>query len=174
MGTTTDSTSTDDLETWQSQARGRIVVKKRGEYGVEVEEMVAGGRKLVISTADRRMNQERAASMDLDVFSNGMLAPVKLGASAGEFEQNANHLTESDMVELVKSHHKTFAKRLEEISNPVVVGKLLEIARREDVTLSRIESLEARADELDPNPTVKIKSHAPDERQASTFAPART
>ncbi len=173
MGTT-DSTSTDDLETWQSQARGRIVVKKRGEYGVEVEEMVTGGRKLIISTADRRMNQERAASTDLDVFSNGMLTPLRMGSSAGEFEQNANHLTEDDMVALVKSHHKTFAKRLEEISNPVVVGRLLEIAKAQDVNVSRIDSLKARADELDPNPTIKIESHAPDERQANSLSVQRT
>ncbi len=171
---TSENASTDDLETWQSQARGRIVVKKRGEYGVEVEEMIPGGRTLHITHADRRMNQERAASSDLDVFSNGMLAPIRLGGSADEFEQNANHLTESDMVALVKTHPKTFDKRLSEITNPVVIERLLEIAKAEDCTVKRVEALEAALDAVNPNPTVKIQSHAPDERQSSMFQVSKT
>lgn len=168
MGTTANTSTDDGLETWQNQAKGRVVVKKRGEYGVEVEDMVAGGRKLHISTADRRMNQERAANEQLDPFTNGML--VMLGDRPEEFAQNANQLTESDMVDLVKAHPKTFAKKLGEITNPIVIGKLLEIAKAADVSVSRVESLEARLDEVDPNPTVKIKSHAPDERQSNAFA----
>lgn len=158
-----------ELELWKSNAAGRVVVRKMGQYGVETEEMVEGFRTLHISEADRKLNQERAASDDLDVFKNGMLSPIRLGDSAAEFADNPNHLTESDMRELVKAHPKTFAKRISEITNPVLIGRLLEVAREEDCTMSRLELLQARMEDVDPVKTVKIQSHAPDERQSSTI-----
>lgn len=164
----------DDFEVWKNQAAGRVVVKKRGEYGVEVDEMVNGGKTLHISKADRRMNQERAASPALDVFTNGMLAPLEVGDSAAEFTQNANLLTEDDMRALVRSHPKTFEKKLGEISNQVVVNRLLQIAREEDCTVRRVEAIEARLEAVSPINTVKIQSHAPDERAAGTFVVSKT
>lgn len=157
------------FETWKNQGAGNVVVKKRGEYGVEKDEMVRGGKTLHISEADRRMNQERAAAESLDVFTNGMLAPLKVGDSAAEFAENSNLLTEDEMRTLVRGHAKTFAKKLGEISNPIVVERLLQIAKEEDSTIGRVESIQARLDEVDPVKTVKIESHAPDERQANSF-----
>lgn len=157
------------FETWKNQGLGKVVVKRHGEYGVEKDEIVRGGKTLHITAADRRMNQERAANASLDVFTNGMLTPVRVGSAAEEFEGNANLLTEDDMRALVKSHPKTFAKKLGEITNPVVVGKLLEIAREEDCTVGRVETIEARLDDVNPINTVKIQTHAPDERQAASF-----
>lgn len=150
------------LEVWKNNAAGRVVVRKMGQYGVETEEMVEGFRTFHISPADRKLNQERAASDKLDVFKNGMLAPVKIGDAAEEFASNPNLMTESDMRALVKSHPKTFEKRLSELENPVVVKRLMEIARDEDCTVKRVEAIQARMDEVDPNLTVKIQSHAPD------------
>jgi hypothetical protein len=159
----------EELETWKNQARGNVVVKKRGEYGIEVDEMVRGGKALHITTADRKMNQERAASSDLDVFTNGMLAPVKVGEAAAEFAQNPNLMTEDDMVKLVTAHPKTFDKRLAEITNPVIVSRILEIANEQDCSIKRVEAIQARLEDTSPINTVKIQSHAPDERAVTTF-----
>lgn len=165
---------TDIFETWKNQGAGNVVVKKRGEYGIEQDEMIRGGKTLHISKADRRMNQERAASTSLDVFTNGMLAPIQLGDSAEEFSGNPNLLTEDDMRALVRAHPKTFDKKLDEISNPVVVSRLLQIAREEDCTVRRVETIEARLEEVNPINTVKIQSHAPNERQAGAFTVTKT
>lgn len=158
-------------EVWQSQAPGRIVVKKRGEYGVEVEEMVHGvGRKLHITDADRRMNQERAASDTLDVFQNGMLAPLSVGSKAEEFAANPNLLTEDDMIALVGAHPKTFEKKLAGITNPLVVERILEIAKDQDVTVKREAAIKAHLEEIIPIKTNKVESHKPDDRAQTTFA----
>lgn len=164
----------EDLELWKNNGAGNIVVVKRGEYGVITDEMVQGGRTLHITKTDRKMNQERAANANLDVFQNGAMAPIKLGDSAAEFAQNPNLLTETDMRALVKSHPKTFEKRLEDITNPVVVAKILEIAREEDCTVRRVEAIEARLEDVNPINTVKIKSHAPDERDVGIFSVSKT
>lgn len=167
-------TEQDVLETWKNQSAGRVVVRKRGEYGVEIDEMVNGGKVLHITSADRRMNQERTAAPAFDVFTNGMLAPIRVGDAAAEFKQNANLLTEDDMRGLVRGHHKTFEKKLGEISNPVVVSRLLQIAREEDVSVTKVERIEARLEEVNPINTVKIESHAPDERAAAEFSVTTT
>lgn len=164
----------EELETWQSNIKGRVVVSRRGEYGVERDEMVPGGKKLHITPSDRRMNQERAATPELDVFSNGMLVPIQIGEAASEFASNPNLLTEDDIREIVKGHPKTFEKRLSEIKNLSIVEKMLDIAKEEDCTVKRVEAIQARQDELSPINTVKIQSVAPDERQTTAFTPSVT
>jgi hypothetical protein len=166
--------SNETLETWKNQSAGRVVVRKRGEFGVETDEMVSGGKVLHIAATDRRMNQERAATEELDVFTNGMLTPMKLGDSAEEFASNPNLLTEGDMRTIVRSHPKTFEKRLREISNPVVVSKLLEVAREEDCTIKRIESIQAQLEAVSPINTVKIQTHGTNDRETQSFAVTTT
>lgn len=162
----TDQGTPSPLETWKNNAAGTVVVRKRGQYGVEVEEVVGGGKIVHISAEDRRMNQESAALPSLDVFANGMLHPVKVGSAAEEFAGNSNLMTEENMRDLVKSHPKTFDKRLSEISNPVVVTRLLEIARDEDCTVKRVEAIQARLEDVNPINTIKIHSHAPADANA--------
>lgn len=148
----------EDLETWKSNIPGRVVVSKRGEYGVEKDEMIQGGKTLHITASDRRMNQERAATPDMDVFTNGMLVPLRVGDSAEEFASNPNLISEDDMRALVKIHPTTFKKRLEEIKNPVVIAKIREIAEEEDVSLKRMETIEERMAELETVRVIKTKS----------------
>lgn len=168
------ATDSDVLEHWKNQGEATVVVKKRGEYGIEQDEVIRGGKPLHITRADRRMNQERAAAENLDVFTNGMLAPIRVGDSAAEFAQNSNLLTEDDMRGLVRAHPKTFDKKLTEISNPIVVARLLQIAREEDCTIKRVENIEARLEEVNPVRTTKIKSTAPAEASGAAFPVVRT
>lgn len=153
-------------ELWRNNGQALIVVKKHGEYGVILKEQVQGGRALHITPGDRRLNQEAAAIPEQDVFTNGMLTPVRLldGAEdAREFAENPNLMTESDMVSLVKGNVRVFEKRLGEITNPVVVKRLMEVAREQDVTIKKLEAVQARLEEVQAVPTIKTESHAPED-----------
>lgn len=153
-----------DLESWKNIGAGRIVVKRFGVApGMLIEEMVGPGKVVQLTPRERRLNQERAANSGLDVFTNGMLTPVHLietEADAKELASNANVLSETDMHSLVKAHAKTFDKKLGDITNPIILRRLLEIAREQDCTIKRVESIEARLKAVVPD-TIERVTHAP-------------
>lgn len=159
-------------ELWKNNGEATVVIKKRGEYGLEIEEMITGMKALHITPADRRMNQEAAAMPALDVFSNGMLTPVRLiegEADLAEMAENPNLMTEEDMLALVKSHPKTFEKKITEITNPVVVKRLISMAHEEDCTVKRVESLQARLEEVTEVSTNKHETRMAEDGPHDSF-----
>lgn len=95
-----------------------------------------------------------------DVFTNGMLIPVRLidPEDEAEFAANPNLMTEDDMRSLVKGHAGTFAKRLKEVTNVLLVKRWIEIAKDSDASFKRIEALEGRLNQLRPAAAVHSAS----------------
>lgn len=163
-------------ELWKNSGEATVVIKKRGEYGIEIEETVTGMKSLHITPADRRMNQEAAAMPALDVFSNGMLTPVRLIEGEADLEEMANNpnlLTEDDMRTLVKAHPKTFEKRIGEITNPVLIKRLVDLAHEEDCTVKRVEALNARLGEVTEVETIKHETRLMEEPPHDSFKAVR-
>lgn len=156
-------TSTSELEMWENPGNSRVVVAKLDARGQRRSEMVNGGRKFHITPLERRMNQEMAYNETLDVFKNGTLRPVRLiegTEDANEIASNPNHLSDSDMVELLKGHHKTFEKRLSEIKNPGTVERLLELSQSKDIdaSTSRVQMIRDRIVEMDPATVEEVQA----------------
>lgn len=160
----------EEVEAWKNNGKGHVVVKKRGEYGTEIEERVQGGKLLQITRQDRRLNQEAAASPELDPFENGMLAPVRLVDSQDikSLGEKPNLISESRMHELVHADAADFAKVLSGMTNEVVVARLLEVAREENVSIQRVEAIQSRYEDVQPILTNKHTSHAPDRQTSLT------
>lgn len=149
--------STDDtMELWENATQASAVVKKTGSDGVPRSERVEGGRRLHITPRDRKINQEICASEDNDVFRNGMLVPVRLinDEDKEEFANNPNVMTEEEMAKLAKGHAGSFANRLAEVSNVILVRRWLEVAKESDASFKRVQALEGRLAQLKPSGSV--------------------
>lgn len=143
-----------DLELWRNVSAGRVVLKRFNQRGELTDVMVGGGKTFDLSPKERRINQEMAATEGLDVFSNGMLSPVRLIESEEDtaaIVSNPNLMAESEMAEIFSVHHKTFEKRLSEISNPVTLSRLLEVAGEVDAGVSKVNAVQARLHEVAPS-----------------------
>lgn len=143
-----------ELESWMNSTPGRVWVNKFDARGNLAAEIIASGRTFHLSPQERRVNQEMAASEELDVFSNGTLQPVRLlegDESDVEIASKPNHLSDSDIKDLVKAHHKTLEKRLEQISNPSALERVLEAALEVDASVSTVERIKSRMREVAPS-----------------------
>ena len=137
-------------EIWKNSTMSQVVIQRTAANGIR-HEIITGGRSFSISPEDRRMNQNLAASDTLDVFANGMLHPVKLDEDTEpEVVENPNHISDEQLPGFFKLHYRTFEKRINEISNPIVLQRLLEIGSTHDATVRQMEMVKARHDVLLP------------------------
>jgi hypothetical protein len=155
--------SEQEYETWQ--ANGRIVLYKTNRLGSTDAVLVNRGRRIQLTEQERIMNQDRVADEKQDPFANGTLSPVRLPDSSKESAQaivdNPNTMSEEDMVKILDGHHKTFEKKLAEISSPYVVRRMLAIAQSDDVdiTVKRVEAIETRLRDLTVDTDIPVVEH---------------
>lgn len=145
----------DEMETWK--ANGRVVLKRYNRLGA-METVLLNTNKTINLTAEERMlNQDDVYEEQMDPFANGTLSAVRLPESSKESTQaivdNPNTMTEEELVETLKGHHKTFEKKLGEISSPYVVKRMVAMAQADEedelgVSVKRMEQLESRLQEL--------------------------
>lgn len=145
-----------DVETWENTSRGRVQIRRFNDLGRERVELISGGRKFHLTPRDRRLNQEMCADPSMDMFTNGLLRPVRLiegDEEAEKFISNPNHLSENEMTDLIHLHYKKFDEKLSEITNTLTVERILEIAEREETgaTVRTVKKLQERMAELDPS-----------------------
>lgn len=145
----------DDKETWKNAGAGEIWIKVTDPVTRRVKHQpVRAGNKVLISTRDRQINQDDAASPDKDFFTNGTLTPVRLIDTAEDYQEiasNPNLLSEDDMQEILKMRSiAKFRERLGEITNTIALNRMQEMAESEEVnvTLAHSKALKARIQEL--------------------------
>lgn len=154
--------SASEFESWKNSTPGRVVLKKYTQRGDLGDEMIAGGKVFHISPKERRINQEMAATPELDMFQNGFLTPVRLietEEDAKEIASNPNLMSETEMADLFKGHWKTFESRVSEVSNLNTLNRLLEVASTVDAKVRQVEVIRARIEEISPEDHVEI-AHA--------------
>lgn len=146
----------EEQEVWENPGKGRVAIKKYDVNGRERVDLIGGGRKFSITPRERKLNQELVAVEHLDVFTNGTLRPVRLlegDEDAKVIASNPNHLSESDMADLLKAHWKVFDERVEKINNVGTLERLLEVAQDETVgaTVRAVAKLHERLSALRPS-----------------------
>lgn len=145
----------DLYETWRNESAGSVLIHRVGRIAGELKgELIHGHQTFHITPAERRMNEETFAEPSFNFFTNGTFTPVKLIESAEDFEKfkgNPNHLGEADMREFFKGKaSKAFKDRIDSISNPIALARLLEVAKEEDATVGQVEYVKSRLNEISP------------------------
>lgn len=154
-------------EEWQNVSRGTALVNKFDKTGHEVvQEVLKPGRKAIISAEERRLlNQNRTADPSLDIFTNGILAPISLAEDSDDLQDNPNHMTESDMRQVFGiRNHLQFRAALAEISSIPALQRMLFLADSDDggedslnPTVKQRENIVNRLNELLDNPVSVVE-----------------
>ena len=144
-----------EYELWENASQSIIVLRKSDSLGRMTEEKVPGGRNVQITPGERRHNQEQCASVALDVFSNGMMRPVRLidaETDSAELQANVNAMSDTAMRDLFKTPLRAFTTKVNEIGNPIALQHLLSLAQEESVeaTVKKVEAITARLNEVRP------------------------
>ena len=142
-------------EVWQNMSKGRVSVLKLDRNGDTRHELIRGGQKFNITSEERQLNMDRAASDELDVFKNGFLTPVRLLEDSDDYTEiaaNPNLLGESELEAMFDLHWKQFQAKVEDISNMLTLQRLLEIAESDDVnvTVKQHQTIKSRIAEISP------------------------
>jgi hypothetical protein len=151
-----------EVEIWRNTTAGMTFVTRIGEYGKNETELVYSGRTFSLTPAERRLNQHRSASRDLDLFTNGTFQPVSLVDGEPDNErltQNPNTFSDEDIQDLLVLRGEAFQERINAVTSQAVLSRILDLARepRYEATLAQYEALKLRQmalrGELDDAPT---------------------
>lgn len=166
------------LETWRNITRGRVVLQKYNSQGHLIDELIGGERQFHVTPAERRLNQERCANEELDPFANGTFAPVRLidgEEDAKALADNPNVMSDSAMDDLFSAKGATpaFIERVNSISNPVTLNRMLAVANERDASVKQVDAIRARLEQVSPLLAVEVTATgavktAPPERRGVT------
>lgn len=143
------------FEHWKNATNGLVVVKKTDERNrFTGAESVRPGGTLVLTTEERRAIEARCVDESCNIFRNGVLMLTSSDSDvAEELGENPNVFTSDEFQGFFKLHHKSFDKRLGEISNVILIDRLLEAAEAGEsgATVLQVKKLKARREELEPS-----------------------
>ena len=90
-----------NIEVWKNVTKGMRWFTRFNVQGAETDGRVQGGRTFTLTPFERQVNQEKAATNELDLFRNGTFILVR-GANDTVKEEIAspNSLTQSDLSDL--------------------------------------------------------------------------
>lgn len=138
-----------DLETWRNVTRGRVVIKRVGEYGKPYDQMVEAGRTVQLTPRERRVNEDAVARDEYNPFTNGTLIPERLVDGDADNERltvNPNKITDDEAKQIFRLRGERFTDRIEAIDSLPVVERLLELVEepRLQVTVAQNQVLKIR------------------------------
>lgn len=150
-----------DKETWSNAGAGEVWILTFDHSGKVKQIPIRSGGKAVITVEERKLNQDRAASVEKDFFMNGSLTPIRLVDTAEDYHEissNPNLLSEDDMLDLFKLKGPAFRARLADVTNVIALRRMLDIAKSDDaatnVTMTQFKILESRITDLSSGPPV--------------------
>jgi hypothetical protein len=143
-----------EVERWKNQSPTTAFVLKYDRYHEITSETVSSGRECTLSKEEREINQERAATNELDIFKNGILTPIKIidPDDEKEFAANPNLMSGDELADLLKLSKKAFEAKIAVMTNIYPLQRLKDIAQKDDtrVTAGVLAALDARIAELKP------------------------
>lgn len=149
-----------DKESWKNLSHQPAVVPSVNFRGETSQAIIQPGAVFKVSVEERQMYQAKAAyDESLDKFMNGTFEPVKLIETAEDYAEIADspeRHSEDDLKALLKGQTTTVRKRLAEISNPVTVKRLIELAEEMDLSQSKMDALNEHYSEMTAVPNEPI------------------
>ncbi len=92
----------DKVEVWKNVAKGMRWYTRFDIAGRETDGKVNGGRTFTLTPFERQINQEKAATSDLDLFRNGNFVLVRKASDTNEEEiRSSSSLTQTEIEALV-------------------------------------------------------------------------
>lgn len=161
------------VEVWRNTAAGMRWYIVFDLQGRETSKTVPGGKTFTVTTFERQINQERAASPEQDLFRNGTFVLAKASDDTDESEfASPNARTDAEieaMVNEVVYGELDVKAAIGDIDSIVTLGRILEALVIEDAKKSVIDQVKKKMKDLDPAAPVERErvstGNAPTTRQ---------
>lgn len=158
------------VELWKNTASGMRWYLSFDLQGREATKTVPGGRTFTLTTFDRQLNQERAATAEQDLFRNGTFVLARKSEETDEEEIfSPNALTDKEIETVVNDvvyGDLKIADVIDQIDSGVTLFRLQEAFVLEDETPEKvIKAIKKKRESLEPTPVNEreIVSTSPEE-----------
>lgn len=156
----------DQLEVWKNVAKGMRWITRFDVQGRESDAKIMAGRTFTLTPFERQINQEKAASPELDFFRNGTFVLVR-GASGEdgtneEEIQSPASLTNDEIEELVQralADPDDLDQILGELTSAVALDRILEFMVAYDAPTELIDKTREKFHQADGG-TVPVRRRA--------------
>jgi hypothetical protein len=160
------------LEVWRNVAAGMRWYLAFDIQGREVTKLAQPSRTFSLTTMERQINQERAATGELDLFRNGDFVLVKASGETNDEEiRSTDSFTDEEISRLAYEilADPANVERVNEINSPTTLQRILEELIVIDAPASVVNTVQAKVDSIKkPVPEVELVSMAPQPGTART------
>ena len=141
------------VEVWKNVAKGMRWYTKFDVAGRETDGKVLGGRTFTLTPFERQINQEKAATPELDLFRNGTFVLVRGATETNEDEiRSPSSLSQNELEGLVLeilADPEQFDPILAEMSSPITIDRFKEFAIAHGLPTEMVDKIQAKFDQAD-------------------------
>jgi hypothetical protein len=134
-----------NVEVWRNAANGPRWYIVYDVHGRESSKVVGSGRTFSLTVFERQVNQEKAATPDLDLFRNGGFILEKAAEDTVETEfASPNARTDAELEELaldLMGGHQEIDKVLRDLTSATTLNRLMEQLVAEGADSSLVEKV---------------------------------
>lgn len=137
-------------EEWENISIPSYAIIKYDVQGGLVHQVIEGRRRFHVTTAERKVTQERILRVEDDPFLNGAFRPIVVPDSV-TVTTNPNALSDDEIHSILVSSDIAWDEWMKVIDSPGTIGRMMDMAGEIDgITLSRYRQLATRLAELRP------------------------
>lgn len=151
--------ATASVEIWKNTAPGMRWMTTINALGNDTSKVVRGLQTFNLTTLERQMNQEKAASRKQDLFRNGCFVLVKAGKDTNLSEiESTDSLTDIELTQMaheIQAGNTTVQDVMAPIASPQTMARLRETLVLEGASVSDVQTAKERIAELEGGPEVR-------------------
>ncbi len=163
------------VEVWKNMSKGMRWYTRFDIAGRETDGKVMGGRTFTLTPFERQINQEKAATPELDLFRNGTFLLVREADDTVKEEiRSSDSMTQNEIeskVLEVMADPDQLDVVLAEMKSPVTLDRFHEFAIAHGLEGSMVEKIEAAFHEADGG-TVPVRRRVVGQGEVLETAPA--
>lgn len=157
------------VEEWENISTPVYTVMRFDFRGDVKHELVAGRRNFTITTAERKITEEKILRKEDNPFRNGAFRPVIVPDSVS-VDTNPNALSDDEIKSILVSSEIAWSGWMEVIDSPETLNRMLDLASNvEGLTLSRFREITGKLTDVRPKTQVTNKDRDQFERLGSSL-----
>lgn len=158
------------VEEWENIAVPAHDIIRFDVRGDPKHEMIQGRRTFQITTAERKVTQDRILRKEDDPFQNGSFRPVVVPPDVN-VESNPNALSDDEIRKILGASNVAWGEWLKVIDSPDTLSRMLTLAdENPDFALKRYKELGAKLSDVRPKTQIRQKDRDQFESLRSTPA----
>jgi|SRR6478609_9125675 len=156
------------IEEWENISVPTWDILKFDFRGDVKHELIQGRRNFTLSTAERKVTEERILKKEDNPFRNGAFRPVIVPDSVS-IDTNPNALSDDEITSILVSSEVAWDEWMKVIDSPETLNRMLEIASAVDgMTLSRFRQITGKLADARPRTQIKSKDREQFERMGGS------